>query len=371
MQTASITRSLWLIALLAVGVGVNAPFWAYDASEQDVYYTWLEGHRLIQGENPYARVLEGDMLQNDKYATYFPGFYLLAAATEAIGFAEFDSWVLFWRPVFLLCNLAIAALLLIYFARRNHLAIGVFAALFWLLNRWTLYVSRIAHIEFIPILLLLLSLLLFARRRRTSLILLSAGLAIKQMAIILIPLYLIWSWRTTAGSKLRDSVVTLLWIGSIPLVLSLPFLFWNAEAFFKSIMFSATTAPEGHIQGLQSLDVLIGMKMPGFVGIPAKLPMLCLMAAVWWATWRRDIGVLTGSLFAFLVFVSFNSVLYMQYLCWPLALLPLALGECMERRSSTAEEPGRVGPVATMVAHRHESHPVDRRASSPVRHGVR
>lgn len=316
-----------LLLVVLLGIAMNAPFFAYDTREQDVYYTWLEGKRLLDGENPYARVLAGDMRVNDKYATYFPGFYLLAAATQALSLHDFDRWILFWRPVFLVCNLAIAIVLLQRFARRDRLLLGLFVALFWLLNRWTLYTSRVAHIEFLPILLLLWSLLCFRTRRRTSLLLFGLSLAIKQLAIFLVPLYLLWVWREGGPDRLRRCMLAAWWIAVIPLLLSLPFLYWNAEGYLKSLAFSATRAPEGHIQGLHSLDALIGMKLPGFVGIPAKLPMLFVMAVLWWATAKRQVDELVGALCAFLVFLGFNSVLFMQYFCWVLALLPLALGE--------------------------------------------
>lgn len=316
--------------LLLLGVGVNAPFFAYDAVEQDVYYTWLEGNRILHGENPYSRVHGSDMRVNDKYATYFPGFYLLAAAVQAAGLEDFDDWVLFWRPVFLACNVAIAILLFSAGWRRGAPWFGAFAAVFWLCNRWTLYTSRVAHIEFVPVLLLLLSLLVFPTRRRTSLLLLGGSLAIKQLAIFLLPLYVIWGWRRDDPRRWRSAAYAIGWIALIPLLLSVPFLVWDPTGFVKSILFSATRAPDGHVKGLHSLDALIGMRVPAFVGVPAKLPMALAMGLVWAAAARRELGIATGALLAFLVFLGFNSVLFMQYFCWALPLIPLAL---LERRA--------------------------------------
>ena len=64
-----------LCGLLIVGaIGVHTQLWSADTSRQDVYYAWVEGARILENENPYARILDGDMLNNDKYATYFPAF---------------------------------------------------------------------------------------------------------------------------------------------------------------------------------------------------------------------------------------------------------------------------------------------------------
>lgn len=46
----------------------------------DVYFIYLEGQRLTDGENPYARMLASDMLHNDKYASSLTGTYLAGAA---------------------------------------------------------------------------------------------------------------------------------------------------------------------------------------------------------------------------------------------------------------------------------------------------
>lgn len=69
------------------------------------------GKRILSGENPYARVLAGDMRENDKYATYFPLLYLLSAAAQWAGLRDYDSWIFFWRQVFFLFTLAVGFLI--------------------------------------------------------------------------------------------------------------------------------------------------------------------------------------------------------------------------------------------------------------------
>jgi hypothetical protein len=56
-----------------------------DVSSEDVFYTYIEGQKIIHGETPYARVVGEDIRENEKYAIYFPGFYLLSGASQAIG----------------------------------------------------------------------------------------------------------------------------------------------------------------------------------------------------------------------------------------------------------------------------------------------
>ncbi len=79
--------------LLAGAIGAHIRLWEADTSERDVYYAWLEGKRILENQNPYARILDGDMLNNDKYATYFPAFYLLSSLTRALGWKDCESWI--------------------------------------------------------------------------------------------------------------------------------------------------------------------------------------------------------------------------------------------------------------------------------------
>lgn len=140
---------LFLIILL--GIRIHTQIWNTDLVDEDIYYIWLEGKRLLAGENPYTRVLLGNMRENDKYATYFPLFYYLSSLIQWLGFQNFLDWLEIWQPIFLLFNLGITALLFFYFYNQNLLLLGIFSSLFWLINRWTIYITEIGHIEFIPI----------------------------------------------------------------------------------------------------------------------------------------------------------------------------------------------------------------------------
>ena len=79
---------LLLFLLLALlGAFVNIRLWGTNPSDNrpDIFYSYVEGRRLVEGENPYARILLGDMRTNDKYATYFPLFYLFSGGAQLAG----------------------------------------------------------------------------------------------------------------------------------------------------------------------------------------------------------------------------------------------------------------------------------------------
>src|SRR5262249_33323630 len=129
-----------------------------ERGQQDLYYVWRDGSRLATGTNPYEAILSGNMRENRKYPTYLPLLYLLVAGAHRLGVVESRSWLLLWRSVVLACHLGIGLLLFVACRRSGHPVLGVFAALFWGLNRWTVYVVKIAHVDFPAILCLIVSL---------------------------------------------------------------------------------------------------------------------------------------------------------------------------------------------------------------------
>jgi Gpi18-like mannosyltransferase len=285
---------------------------------QDIYYSYLEGRRLREGKNPYARVLEGDMLENQKYATYFPVFYELSYVSQNLGLRSYFNWIAFWAKVFVIFEFGVGFLLYIALARRNLEWLGVFAAAFWLFNRWTLKVVEMSNLDFIPIFLMLLSLMLFPRKKWLSLFLLSLSLGFKQIAIFLAPLYLLWIWRSTAGKdRWKELTLAGLMIVSVPLISGLPFLLWNAEGFIKSILFSATRYSSNQFD-IPSLDQIMGWE-----GLSARLVMLVLMLAVYFAVLRGYGKKYFAALLIMSIFLDYNAVLYSQYPAWVVPLAPM------------------------------------------------
>ena len=324
---------LWalLALLLAAGALVHGRLTQSEASQNDIYYSWVEGRRILAGENPYARVLAGDLRHNDKYATYFPVFYELSALSQWAGRREYEPWIAFWRPVFLLFNLGIAAVLFVLAHQRGRAILAVFGAAFWLFNRWTLNATQMNCLDPIPIFLLLLSLGLWPRHRLPALLLFSLSLGVKQIAIFLVPLYLIWAWQNAERTPWKQAVLAALAIASVPVVTSLPFLFGNAEGFLKSILFSAIRVPEWQF-GADSIDTLLGWS-----GLAARLPMLVLMALVYAAACRRMIGPFAAALLVMATFVDFNTLLFPQYLLWVVPFVPLAVCDLTDAGSRASQ----------------------------------
>jgi hypothetical protein len=303
----------------------------FDIFEQDIFVVFTEGKNLLEGRNPYSRVhrLGSDLTWNFEIPTYFPVFYSLNWFTQKIGFRDFAYWLDLWKVAFLLSNLGIAYILFyIPYHRMHQLGFAILGALIWLFNRWTLHITMIYHIDFIAIFFMVLSLALWPRNKVASLLSFGISLGVKQIAVFMIPLYIIWIWQSVDFRSWRKIAGLIFVLLSVPLVFIVPFLLWDASGFVKSVLLSATRNAESHF-GIPSIDVLMLMS-----GIPAKIPMLVLMGATYLLTWNRRINQFVAALLTMLIFVNFNSVLFRQYMAWVIPLIPMALSGTLLKRSN-------------------------------------
>ena len=330
------TRIFWVLfgIVLIAGIMVHVSLWPMKAIRQDIQYIWRDSHSLFLGENPYARIVGGPVRDNGKYSTYFPMFYTLGALAQTFGLRNYNNWTAFWKLIFLMCNLGITTVIFTSLYRRGMVALAFLAAIFWLFNVWTISVSLELQIDFIPILLLLLSLALFDKHRNVSLLLLSASLAVKQLAIFLVPLYLIWVWQSSCTYK--KVFVSSLIIISIPALTSLPFIVWNPEGFMKSILFSTTRGSANQFK-LLPLEQIVQQIVPNFVGVSARLPMLFLMLLTYISALHRKIGMYLSVLLIMSIFADFNSVIFRQYMIWILPFAPLAACDFLYERQLTTK----------------------------------
>jgi uncharacterized membrane protein len=319
-------RTLTIIfALLAIAFAALVDFRVLRVGEtdenRDIRALWQDGQRLLNHENPYARVLGATDDANRKYATYFPVFYVLSAASQKI-FTTYEGFLLFWRCVFFVFYAGIAILLAIPFCQRRWFVACALSVVIWLFNRWTLKSVELEHIDFLAIAPLIASLLLLDYHRRTALLLLGISLSIKQLAIFLVPVYLIWAWNK-AEPRLRigDTMRAAFWIAIIPALVSIPFLIWGPVAFVKSILFSATRGDEFKMPA-DTLDKILDWSPKR-----GKAIMSGMMFLVYALMFEKRIARYTAMFFVMVIFAAFNRIWFRQYEVWPMALLPLILLE--------------------------------------------
>src|ERR1700736_43535 len=288
----------------------------------DIFFIWSAGHQIAHGENPYSRIQGSDTLINEKYPTYLPGFYLIVSGYVALGHETVDEWLSFWRLASFAIHFAIGVFLFFVLLPRGGFWLALFGSQFWLLSRWTLEIMRSGQIDALAIAILLVSIWILPRCKRTGLILFGASLSIKQIGIFMLPVYLLLEsdLHQPLMWNLREGVKNLLYIAALPFLICLPFLIWDAKGLVLSLLFSATRLPAG--LKVPSIDALLG-----YVGLVGKIPMLVLMACIYFLVLRRKVGRFGAALALFLTFVSFNSVVHTHYLSWFCPIVGLAMEE--------------------------------------------
>jgi len=322
--------ALILLALLLLA-GVWTHYFVVpkdDRPGHDIYYDFEEAQRIVAGENPYERILSGDMRTNQKYATYFPLFYLLSAGGVKLGLQEYPQFLAFWRLAFLLFNAGAGVILFYLLWPRRGLLLAAFGVLFWFFSRWNLSLTTTANIDYPAVFFLLLSFWLLPRHWVWAFVMLSLSLGFKQLDVILVPLFLIavWQRQQRIGAVLVAGIV----LASTLVVTSAPFLAANPEAFLKSMVFEAVRNPASHFEAA-SLGELLGLSSAA-----SRLPFLALVALVYALFGRRKIGFYTAGLLAMATFINFNPVLFLHYFVWFTPFFPLAASEAFPGSETTA-----------------------------------
>lgn len=214
---------------------------------------------VLQTEDALARLLAGKNLYGDHYATglmarsvdsspeswrgvgapdnpafhhltYFPAVILASAPFYAIGKAlgAYDQ-----RVVYLLAALALALLLARFVApgpERRMVNLLVFLNP---LLRPYLVSGRNDVLVLVP--LAAFALALVRQRDRQAALWLGVAVATKQFALFVVPFFLVERWRTFEGDR-RRVLQTIGLVAIVPLVTCLPFIVWDARAFFDDTL---------------------------------------------------------------------------------------------------------------------------------------
>jgi uncharacterized membrane protein len=177
----------------------------------------------------------------------------------------------------------------------------------------------------LALLFLLVSLQCFVHRRRLAFLLFGTSLAIKHVGLLVTPLYLVWTWQRSRDPRWTpwtEEGQAALWIALIPALVSLPFIWWDAGAFTRSVL-SSVTRPSDAYAHISAVGTLLGLR-----GGLARVPLLLLLTlVVLIAAHRRVIGRYTAVLLMFATFTDFNTVLFPQYFAWVVPFIVLAAGE--------------------------------------------
>ena len=325
------TIVLVLCLLYIVDKGNFRPSSFYFDSE-DIYYEYQAAKELYHKANPYQRILQSNMIENDKYATLLPLYYYFLVFVRVFSHNEFDNFISNMRWVLFAFQSLGGLLLYLMYRRENKKLLGFAVAAIYLFNSWTLETFLLLKQDLVSIALLLASLYFLGKKSRLSYFLYGLSLGIKHIGVFALPLFLIpliYKERT-----LREFIGDLIALG-VPIILpAVPFLLADAPSFLRSMLFSFTRDSSGSIVRFGYERLLVNYSDSGLNGEPAELflPRIPLAVAtlvnfLLLVTKRmpKIYFVLTG----ILIFAVFNPVVFNQYIAWlpPLIFAAFAMRE--------------------------------------------
>jgi uncharacterized membrane protein len=270
------------------------------------------------------------MILNDKYPTYPPLYFYFGLIPLYFGYSSYPSWIIFMKVYFLIpADFGIA--LLIFIILKRHATtkpwFGVFAVYVWLFNRWTLYVYAYGLIDTFTIFFILLSLYYFYSQPEFSSLLLGVAIAIKLFPIFLLPLYLI-----SRRSKGVYRILAYLFLAVMPIFLvSLPYIIWSPEAYYKSLLFSATRLSD-------IVSKPIGrelMPLLGIHGVDTRYPLIIFYLGFYFLHWKKKFNIYVFTTVVLLLWNLMNTNVYCQYWVWFIPFALILVGKTISTYASS------------------------------------
>lgn len=298
--------------------------------KEDIYYEYEVAKQIQKGENPYNRILEGNMVENDKYPTQLPLYFYFLKFIRQNSNNNFSGFVETLRNVLYLFHIAGGGFIYLLFRRVNKPIIGYFAAIIYMFNVWSLNSFILLKQDMISIALLVSSLYFFKSKNQSwiSYILFGLSLGIKHIGIFMFPLYLTPIIFKEVSIKIFSlNMILLLSTIFIP---TAPFIKNNSQSFVNSMLFSITRSPHTSDIHYGYTELLIKYRHSTnsgtlFQQILPRLPLFITSIFSVLLLLLRKIPLSSYPFISIMVFAIFNPVIFPQYITWipPFALISL------------------------------------------------
>ncbi|HSX39742.1 MAG TPA: hypothetical protein VLI92_04120 [Candidatus Saccharimonadales bacterium] len=314
--------SIALIFITVIIVNKSNYIKSYNLLDHDIYYEFNQAIEIKDGINPYQRILRGDLYHNNKYATLLPSYYYFLLGIAAFSQFTFKGFVDNYRSVLLLFEFIGFGVIYLKFRENDQKALGLFAASFFLLNRWTIGNVALLKQDVIAITLLLLSLYFLDKKTRLAYLFFGLSLAIKHLGLLALPIYIapLLFKKRSLKDFLLDILVMLFPIMSFSII----YLIWNFKAFIYSMLFSITRKNDsttgsittGYENLLTDSNMAFSSSYSMFSLLIPRLPLLVFSVFNLVLYFAKKINWSLYIMFAFIVFVALNPVYFDQYITW-------------------------------------------------------
>lgn len=296
----------------------------------DIYYEYEFAKQIQKGENPYDPILESNMLENDKYATQLPLYFYFLVAIKNLSGNNLSGFIEYLRSVLFYFHLGGGVLIYAIFRKHSARLLGLFAAVLYMFNVWTLNSFIYLKQDIVAIALLLAALYFFDHKKNSwaSYVFFALSLGIKHIGIFIFPLFLLpLIFKRTSAKNFGINIALFLAMLILPV---LPFIADNFDSFWKSMLFSLTRAPFSSDIIFGYSELLIEYSIANnhgtvFQQMLPRLPLFIMYAFLVFLLFSKKILKFTFVFLALVVFAIFNPVIFPQYITWlpPFALLPL------------------------------------------------
>lgn len=290
-------------------------------SRSDIGIEFRTAVDIRRGINPYARISETDLLLNKKFATLLPTYYDMLLLIAHVSDYNQDAYLNNFRLVLYASQIIGALFLYLMFRRKNHRILGFLAVGFFLLNRWSIDATADLKQDSIAIMFLLSSLYYFGGKPRLGYFLYGLSLAIKQIGIFAFPVFLLpFLYRK---KPIKELLFDFSYVLIPTLMPALPFLADSFKGFVLSMLFSTTRAPVTNSTVSFGYERVLIKYNPTGIGFLTPLfyllPRIILISMYLGTMFLMFTKKLRPSFFlfaAFLIFATFNPVVFDQYLVW-------------------------------------------------------
>ncbi len=311
----------------------------YYYGENDIYFEYQAAKQLQKGNNPYNRILEGNMIENDKSATQLPLYFYTLAYIRQISDNEFGEFLDNYRIVIFLAHILGGFLIYLFFRKINKRFFGLCAALFYMFNVWSLnsFLNLKQDMPAIALLLLSLYFLKNSKYRWLSYIFYGLSLGIKHIGIFIAPLYFTpLFFKEDSFKKFSLNFFLLMLTIFIP---SASLFFDNPLSFINSMLFSLTRSPLD-TEITYGYNELLVQYNPSFntgtlfQQLLPRLPLLIASLLTFVLLILRIIPKTTYAFLAILVFSIFNPIIFPQYMTWVTPLSMVAFTDLLGAKKS-------------------------------------
>lgn len=343
-NTGLLIEILAVLLLMFVGylIFLNNPKGLNSMNNSDVHRGFQRGITVLEGGNPYLEFNPEQMLLQEKAPSFFPLYFYLMAFFARVSDYSFVLFIDNLRFLVFTAYVSIGATIYLLLRKQSRL-LAFSGMFFFMFNRWTINDILSLKQDTYIIILLLVSLVLLKKNKYASFLILGVATAIKHLTVFALPVFALeilrsfWLNRSNLRSpqmllELKKSVIYVLLFLFPILAPAIPFMRESPTNFFYSFVYQVTRESESSTAldtGFDKMLILYNQDKNQniFYFMLPRLPMLAAYLGLVAALFAGKLNKWRYCAFAYLIFIGFNSVLFMQYYVWAMAFLPLVLLE--------------------------------------------